>query len=761
MSTILEEALLDIEQIKKAVEEEAKNKLVESLTPQIRDFINKKIYSNLNEETDKEQEEEKGGDKNKKVDDEDGKLLYDEVGSTEEKPIEYEKDEETGEVNAILDLDALQQNPEELGETKENDSEDDKEFTIDINEFKELIGNIRGDKNMKLSEIILNELRDEEVVDESKCSEEIEEIEETQEVDDMDDMDEEVVYEVDESELAEAIKSMRVRGSKNKKKRLTEDEVVLDISVDADGEIEDVEVVSVDDGMAGEDEDMLDLPAEDEISDMGELEAGELGMGGDEEEFSTEETPDGMEMDTEIDIEDEEPVDLEIPEDEDEEEDVVVPEGLRRRGLRRLRENADGGASTVFENELAKVVYAPAGVPMPDRYIRGTRWAAEAVKEYGLYIVLPKSSTQKVAVEGDRIYDSSDSNMDRSEFDSYLADLSIPANVFERTTTEGLRRRGLRRLRENADGGASTVFENELAKVVYAPAGVPMPDRYIRGTRWAAEAVKEYGLYIVLPKSSTQKVAVEGDRIYDSSDSNMDRSEFDSYLADLSIPANVFERTTTEGLRRRKKKSITEAELRKKVRAVLKKLVKEGKVKLSQLGEASVTINVDNEGISASADSEGDGVEEPIIDTTASETIEVENDDELSIAPTPEFDAAMAENKKYKVVVNKMNKKLVEANLVNAKLIYANKLLMNKGVTKKEKARIIESLDRAKSLREVQLLYKTFVNESKERNGPDERSRKPLAGGSSASTSVLKEGKEVSDEDSVNVSRWQKLANIE
>jgi hypothetical protein len=241
----------------------------------------------------------------------------------------------------------------------------------------------------------------------------------------------------------------------------------------------------------------------------------------------------------------------------------------------------------------------------------------------------------------------------------------------------------------------------------------------------------------------------------------MDRSEFDSYLADLSIPANVFERTTTEGLRRRKKKSITEAELRKKVRAVLKKLVKEGKVKLSQLGEASVTINVDNEGISASADSEGDGVEEPIIDTTASETIEVENDDELSIAPTPEFDAAMAENKKYKVVVNKMNKKLVEANLVNAKLIYANKLLMNKGVTKKEKARIIESLDRAKSLREVQLLYKTFVNESKERNGPDERSRKPLAGGSSASTSVLKEGKEVSDEDSVNVSRWQKLANIE
>ena len=59
--------------------------------------------------------------------------------------------------------------------------------------------------------------------------------------------------------------------------------------------------------------------------------------------------------------------------------------------------------------------------------------------------------------------------------------------------------------------------------------------------------------------------------------------------------------------------------------------------------------------------------------------------------------------------MNELRTKLAEQNLNNAKLTYTNKLLQTEGLTPKQKAQIIKSLDEARSLREVKLLYENLA----------------------------------------------------
>jgi hypothetical protein len=59
--------------------------------------------------------------------------------------------------------------------------------------------------------------------------------------------------------------------------------------------------------------------------------------------------------------------------------------------------------------------------------------------------------------------------------------------------------------------------------------------------------------------------------------------------------------------------------------------------------------------------------------------------------------------------IQQLKEQLGDLNLFNAKLLYANKLLQNENLTKGQKLNIIKSLDRAESLRETKLLYKSLL----------------------------------------------------
>jgi hypothetical protein len=101
---------------------------------------------------------------------------------------------------------------------------------------------------------------------------------------------------------------------------------------------------------------------------------------------------------------------------------------------------------------------------------------------------------------------------------------------------------------------------------------------------------------------------------------------------------------------------------------------------------------------------------------------------------------------------------LKEMNLFNAKLLYANKLLQNKNISTRQMRSIVESLDKARSLREVKLLYKTMTESftsKKKSNGSLNESAARKAVGSSRPT--RRASAKSSDKE---VDRWATLAGL-
>ena len=62
----------------------------------------------------------------------------------------------------------------------------------------------------------------------------------------------------------------------------------------------------------------------------------------------------------------------------------------------------------------------------------------------------------------------------------------------------------------------------------------------------------------------------------------------------------------------------------------------------------------------------------------------------------------------YKVI-KFLRAKINEVNLLNAKLLYSNKIFRNKSLSESQKMTVIENFDRAKSVREVKLVYTTLA----------------------------------------------------
>jgi hypothetical protein len=63
----------------------------------------------------------------------------------------------------------------------------------------------------------------------------------------------------------------------------------------------------------------------------------------------------------------------------------------------------------------------------------------------------------------------------------------------------------------------------------------------------------------------------------------------------------------------------------------------------------------------------------------------------------------------YHAVVNTLRERLQEVNLLNAKLLFTNKMFRNQGLNNEQKVRIVESFDRATTVREVKLVYTALV----------------------------------------------------
>jgi len=124
------------------------------------------------------------------------------------------------------------------------------------------------------------------------------------------------------------------------------------------------------------------------------------------------------------------------------------------------------------------------------------------------------------------------------------------------------------------------------------------------------------------------------------------------------------------------------------------------------------------------------------------------------------------ENKEYKQACNYLKRNLQEVNLFNSKLLYTNKLIQNAELSNKQRIGVIEAFDRAQSMREVELVYKS-LSESLKIAGALSESKKTLKGpkssrpmSSSGTSSTLNEGVNKESGEETFQARMARLAGL-
>ena len=134
-----------------------------------------------------------------------------------------------------------------------------------------------------------------------------------------------------------------------------------------------------------------------------------------------------------------------------------------------------------------------------------------------------------------------------------------------------------------------------------------------------------------------------------------------------------------------------------------------------------------------------------------SEEEEVEESNQVEEL-TKELEEAYATVKELKGTIN-------EVNLLNAKLLYANKLFRSYAMNNDQKSKVVETLDRTKSVREVKLVFATLA-ESMKFGGETKRKVRVTEGIASKPQASTAPKKEIISESNEIANRFKKLANI-
>jgi hypothetical protein len=117
----------------------------------------------------------------------------------------------------------------------------------------------------------------------------------------------------------------------------------------------------------------------------------------------------------------------------------------------------------------------------------------------------------------------------------------------------------------------------------------------------------------------------------------------------------------------------------------------------------------------------------------------------------------------YKTIKS-LQRTINEVNLLNAKLLFANKLFRAHNMTNEQKVKVIETLDRTKSVREVKLVFSTLAENFKYTSTTNKTTKKSISEGIASkavkSTAPKAAAKQVIAESADFANRFKKLAGI-
>jgi hypothetical protein len=141
---------------------------------------------------------------------------------------------------------------------------------------------------------------------------------------------------------------------------------------------------------------------------------------------------------------------------------------------------------------------------------------------------------------------------------------------------------------------------------------------------------------------------------------------------------------------------------------------------------------------------------------------ETHSDEDEKNAMAQKLAGLKSELAQYREAVNVLRGRLQEVNLLNAKLLFTNKMFRKEGLNNDQKVRIVESFDRATTVREVKLVYTALVENLSLAAKTFNASRKKVVAegfASKATPSTAPKSKEVIVENTV-AKRLQELAGI-
>jgi len=195
---------------------------------------------------------------------------------------------------------------------------------------------------------------------------------------------------------------------------------------------------------------------------------------------------------------------------------------------------------------------------------------------------------------------------------------------------------------------------------------------------------------------------------------------------------------------------MTEEQLMDLIRDVIDELEEKGEIEADGGEEAEAEVEIEDEEEMMEGEEE---VEEAVGKWKVRNKMEESED--LDEAKHEDDDKAMEE---ALAEINKLKADLQEVNLLNAKLLYANKIFRSKNLSESKKVKVLESFDKAATVKEAKLIFETLNEgvESRERRRPV----RGVKGSASKTTNVIKENKQPIVESNDMVARFQKLAGI-
>ena len=139
---------------------------------------------------------------------------------------------------------------------------------------------------------------------------------------------------------------------------------------------------------------------------------------------------------------------------------------------------------------------------------------------------------------------------------------------------------------------------------------------------------------------------------------------------------------------------------------------------------------------------------------------EEEHEEEKGEGYGAKMESLEADLKEAYDVINFLRTQINEVNLLNAKLLFSNKLFKKYNLNEAQKAKVIENFDRAKSVREVKLVFTTLAEAFHGNKSKPLTIKESFVSNAMPSTKPSEKTQEILTESDAMAERFKKLAGL-